>query len=142
MPDLIQATRRTSNSAPSLEDLQDVIDNSNPLQLRTVNPNLVQDFTHNLTLRYFKMDMAKSTNFFAMLMGSAKQNAITTLTQLAGREGSTYTVGDSIFSLKPGYSLSIFLINRFNVCSQLLSFCEKENKDIVKIRIVIILVFI
>lgn len=97
---------RTSNSAPSLEDLQDVIDNSNPLQLRTGNPKLVQDFTHNLTLRYFKMDMAKSTNFFAMLMGTAKQNAITTLTQLAGRDGSTYVVGDSTYSLKPGSQLT------------------------------------
>lgn len=97
---------RTSNSAPSLEDLQDVIDNSNPLQLRTGNPNLVQDFTHNLTLRYFKMDMAKNKNFFAMLMGTAKQNAITTLTQLAGKDGSTYVVGDSTFSLKPGSQLT------------------------------------
>src|SRR5690606_18822029 len=35
---------RTQTSEPSLGQLQNVIDNSNPLQLRTGNPNLDQSF--------------------------------------------------------------------------------------------------
>src|SRR5690606_40432038 len=52
---------RTSTNAPSVNQLQDVVDNSNPLFLRTGNPDLEQTYGHNLSLRYSKSNIEKST---------------------------------------------------------------------------------
>lgn len=60
---------RTSTNAPSVNQLQDVVDNSNPLFLRTGNPDLEQTYGHNLSLRYSKSNIEKSTTF--LLMGTA-----------------------------------------------------------------------
>lgn len=43
---------RSSSSAPSVSDLQSVIDNTNPLYLSTGNPELDQQINHSLNLRY------------------------------------------------------------------------------------------
>ncbi|MCP2937208.1 outer membrane beta-barrel family protein, partial [Salmonella enterica subsp. enterica serovar Typhimurium] len=43
---------RSSNNAPSIDQLQDVINNSKSLQLSTGNPDLKQDFQQNLNIRY------------------------------------------------------------------------------------------
>lgn len=42
----------TSFNLPSVSQLQNVIDNSNPLVLTTGNPNLEQEFSHNLRIAY------------------------------------------------------------------------------------------
>ena len=58
---------RTSTSSPSVNQLQNVIDNSNPVQLSSGNPALDQSYQHQLFLRYSATNLEKSTVFFAML---------------------------------------------------------------------------
>ena len=43
---------RASTRAPSISQLQNVIDNSNPLRLTSGNPDLIEQYTHNVNVRY------------------------------------------------------------------------------------------
>ncbi|MCB2378048.1 outer membrane beta-barrel protein [Hymenobacter sp. BT635] len=65
---------RTQN--PSISQLQDVVNNSNQLQIRTGNPNLAQEYTHNLFMRYSATQPETSRSFFALLGGSYTDNSI------------------------------------------------------------------
>ncbi len=51
---------RGSTRAPSISQLQDVQDVSNRLNIRTGNPDLKQEFTHNVTINYSTFNL---TNF-------------------------------------------------------------------------------
>ncbi|MEO6904199.1 MAG: TonB-dependent receptor [Bacteroidia bacterium] len=77
---------RTQNNVPSVSQLQNVIDNSNPLQLSTGNPNLKQDFQNNLFLRYNSANTVKSTSFFALISGTYANNYIVNNTFIAKRD--------------------------------------------------------
>ncbi|MCC2546899.1 outer membrane beta-barrel protein [Hymenobacter sp. BT175] len=74
---------RMSTNAPSIGQLQEVVNNANPLQLTTGNPNLRQSNQHNLVLRYSSAVPEKSTSFFAVLNGSYTNNFITNNTIVA-----------------------------------------------------------
>ena len=50
-------------SLPSLGQLQDVVDNSNPLMVSKGNPYLEQSFSNSLTAKYYSTNVEKSTNF-------------------------------------------------------------------------------
>ncbi|MFT4061066.1 MAG: TonB-dependent receptor [Edaphocola sp.] len=67
---------RTSTDAPSVSQLQDVVNNSNPTQLTIGNPTLKQTYQHNLVARYNSTNAEHNTTFFAMLGGSVNQNYI------------------------------------------------------------------
>ncbi len=58
---------RTSTREPSIDQLQEVVDNSNPSQLSIGNPDLDQTWQNNLSMRYSSANPEKSTNFFAMI---------------------------------------------------------------------------
>jgi outer membrane beta-barrel protein/carboxypeptidase family protein len=60
----------TSTQAPSVGQLQNVVNNSNPLHLYTGNPSLKQPYMHNLALRYNGMNKGAKNNFSAGLTGS------------------------------------------------------------------------
>lgn len=47
----IRLSYRTSTRTPSVSQLQDVIDNTNPTQLSSGNPELSQTYNHNLSVR-------------------------------------------------------------------------------------------
>lgn len=74
---------RTNNNSPSVDQLQDVINNSNPLQLSTGNTNLKQDFQNTLNIRYSAVNAEKNTSFFALLGGTATNNYIGKSTYIA-----------------------------------------------------------
>jgi len=61
---------------PTLEQLQDVIDKTNPLAHRIGNPDLDQSYRHNLNFRYTAANTEKSTTFVASLSGTLTQNQI------------------------------------------------------------------
>lgn len=67
---------RTSTSSPTVDQLQDVINNSNPLQLSTGNADLDQTLTHNLFLRYSNNDVGSATSFFAFVGASVTQDYV------------------------------------------------------------------
>ena len=67
---------RSNTQIPSIQQLQNVIDNSNPLQLSIGNPNLDQSFNHSVFMRYSKSNLEKATVFFLMLRGTLTQNYV------------------------------------------------------------------
>lgn len=74
---------RTSANAPSITQLQSVINNSNPLQLRTGNPELDQEYGHNGSFRYSSSNLKKGTNFYANVGSQITLNNITNTTIIA-----------------------------------------------------------
>ncbi len=64
----LRAFYRTSTNPPSVSQLQNVVDNSNPLYLKTGNPDLKQNYTHTLTSRLGSADPHSSSSIFAFGM--------------------------------------------------------------------------
>jgi hypothetical protein len=61
---------RTNTNTPSVTQLQNVVDNSNPLILSSGNPNLKQEYSHNLIVRYGSNNWQSAQSFFAFAMAS------------------------------------------------------------------------
>lgn len=98
----IRVFYRSNTQLPSLEQLQNVLDNTNPLQLSIGNPNLVQSAGHTLMGRYQETNVEKSTTFFAMLSAGYTQNYIANSLFLSATD-------DPIFSeldVDPGATLT------------------------------------
>lgn len=74
---------RSNNTSPTVDQLQDVINNSNSLQLTTGNANLKQDFQNTLNMRYSAVNATKNTSFFALLGGTYTNNYIAKSTYIA-----------------------------------------------------------
>lgn len=83
---------RARTSPPSIDQLQDVIDNSNPLQLSAGNPDLQQSYQHDVFMRYSAADPGASTSFFAMIGASFTNNYIANSVFTAGRDTTVYGV--------------------------------------------------
>lgn len=104
---------RGSIDPPSISDLQNVLDNSNPLQLRVGNPNLEQSYDHFAVLRYSYTNTETSSNLYMAIRGSLTQNFVGNSTYIA--EGEALIIDDIV--LQPGAQLSlpVNLDNRVNV---------------------------
>ena len=74
---------RTSTSAPSVNQLQDVVDNSNPMLLSSGNPNLNHSYSHFFMGRFNTTNTEKLTTFFAFLMGNFSSGYIGNSTTIA-----------------------------------------------------------
>lgn len=61
---------RTSTAFPTVEQLQSMVDFSNPLQLNAGNPNLKESYSGRFRLHFFQSDTEKSTSLFAMIGGN------------------------------------------------------------------------
>jgi hypothetical protein len=72
----IQVLYRTATSAPSITQLENTIDNSNPLLLTAGNPDLKQYYTHSLTARYISTNLQTMQSFFFLLSGSMTEDYI------------------------------------------------------------------
>jgi hypothetical protein len=106
---------RMRTNAPSIGQLQEVVNNSNPLQITTGNPNLRQENNHNLFLRYSAANVEKSTSFFALVGGSYTDNYISNSTVVITRPqtiaGVVVPAGGQItrpINLNAQYSLRTF----------------------------------
>jgi len=66
----------TNNDPPSIDQLQNVLNNSNPTQLSIGNPDLSQDYKHSLVLRYIQINPQLMNSFFVMLGATAIENYI------------------------------------------------------------------
>jgi hypothetical protein len=87
---------RTQTSQPSIEQLQNVLNNSNPTQLSIGNPDLKQNYENNVFLRYASSNTDKGTSFFAMIAGTFTDNYIANSNFTASRD----TVRDGIVLLR------------------------------------------
>lgn len=77
---------RTNTNAPSVNQLQGVINNSNPTQLSTGNPDLKQDYSHSLSLRYGATNSKTAQSFNAFLNLAYSNNAIVQSTFIADKD--------------------------------------------------------
>lgn len=103
---------RTSTDAPTVDQLQDVIDNANPLQLTTGNPNLIQSYEHRIRMHYNSTNTKNSSTFFAMLSGTITQDYIGNSTTIAE---DTMTIGSVLLPRGGQYSLPQNLAGYMNL---------------------------
>ncbi|MBV6641778.1 MAG: TonB-dependent receptor [Cyclobacteriaceae bacterium] len=79
----IEMDYRTWTNNPDISQLQDVIDNSNPLQLSSGNPDLAQTYYHSGRLRFWSNNMETEKSFFATVYTQMANNLITTASIIA-----------------------------------------------------------
>lgn len=79
----IRVQYRTNANAPSISQLQNVVDNRNPLFLKTGNPDLSQDYSHNLMVRYSSANVENSSSFLVMANAGFTQNYISNTSVIA-----------------------------------------------------------
>lgn len=79
----IRVFYRSNTNAPTITQMQNIVDNSNPLLLRTGNPDLRQDYSHNLSVRYGKTSGAQGTGLFLFANGGYTSHYIGNSTFIA-----------------------------------------------------------
>lgn len=100
----IRVFYRASTNTPSVSQLQDVINNSDPLYVSKGNPNLKQQVGNMLSTRYTYTNTAKSKSFFANIFLQQNSNYITNaIYNIKGQD----TVLSSTVTLHPGSQLSV-----------------------------------
>jgi len=82
----IQLTYSTATNAPSINQLQDVINNQNPLNIRTGNSNLKQEYGHRFQLRYNSVQRESGSNFSVNLNADISNNRIVNSTFVASSD--------------------------------------------------------
>lgn len=88
---------RAKTNNPSIDQLQDVVDNSNPLSLSSGNPNLKQQYDHRIFGRYYAVNAQKASNFFVYISGNVSSNYITNSSFIAPTDT---TLSNGIFLSK------------------------------------------
>lgn len=78
----------TNTRTPSANQLQNVIDNSNPVQLRGGNPDLRQQYTHSLMTRWRKTNPQSGSSLVFFVMGNYTLNTIGNETFVARRDST------------------------------------------------------
>lgn len=76
----VSLTYRTNTSVPSVSQLQGVVNNNNPLQLRLGNPNLQQQYQHHFTGRYNTALKDNAGTFMVFAGGNFTRDYVTTTT--------------------------------------------------------------
>ena len=82
----------TSTNEPSVSQLQNVIDNSNPLFISLGNPELDQSYSHSLMVRLDKFNTDKNTSLGNFTRIQTTSNYITNATEFAAKD-SIYNGG-------------------------------------------------
>lgn len=93
---------RTNTDPPSISQLQNVIDNSNPLNIRSGNPDLKQAFSHELSLRYSSFDRETEKHLFAFLSADMSNNRVVNSTFIAS--GDTTIAGGIVLGTGAQYT--------------------------------------
>ena len=81
---------RTRTSPPSVDDLQEVLDNTNPLQLSIGNEELQPEYTHFLGMRYSATNPAAGSYFFLFAMASYTLDDVRNSTVVASADTSVF----------------------------------------------------
>lgn len=89
---------RTETNEPSVSELQNVVNNQNPLNLRVGNPSLGQSFNHNIFANISKVNLEKSRTLFMFLNYSGTQDYIGSSTFLTTKD----TLINNEIPLRPG----------------------------------------
>jgi hypothetical protein len=81
---------RNRVSLPSIDQLQEVLNNSNPMNLSTGNTNLSESSRHDLMIRYSSVNQQNSDMFFATLALGKSDSYISKSTFVAARDTMLY----------------------------------------------------
>lgn len=73
----------TRTTLPTPSQLQEALDNTNPLQLSMGNGRLDQEYTHSLWLTYGTFELSSASSFFISLNANLTQQRIATATVIA-----------------------------------------------------------
>ncbi len=92
----------TSTRPPSVSQLQNVVNNSNPTMLSSGNSDLRESYSHSLTTRYSYTDVMSAQSFFVLLNANFTNNAIANATFLFSNDT---TLSNGLF-LKRGTQFS------------------------------------
>ncbi|MCO6466856.1 MAG: TonB-dependent receptor [Bradyrhizobiaceae bacterium] len=90
-----------STQPPSISQLQNVVDNSNPLQLSMGNPDLDQMLDHSLTLRFRDMNWKEGRTLFGFVSADFYQNYVGTSTTVTARDTTVNNI-----RLAPGTTIT------------------------------------
>lgn len=93
---------RTFVRTPTANQLQEVVDNSNPLLVSIGNSALNPYYSHRIFLRYSNTQVEKSTVFYALLNANFSKNYIARSTQFITQD----TIVGGQYALSPGTQLS------------------------------------
>ncbi|NHE59314.1 outer membrane beta-barrel protein [Cyclobacterium plantarum] len=77
---------RTRTDEPSVNQLQNVINNSNPLNLSVGNPSLGQSYNHSMFVNMSKFNMETNKSFFVFFFTNLNNNYIGTSTFVAPQD--------------------------------------------------------
>jgi hypothetical protein len=131
---------RGSTRAPGISQLQDVQDPSNPLNIRTGNPNLKQEFTHNMNVTYNTFNMNNFVYLNLNLGASLVSNKIVNSTSFLER-GVLLTRPENLngarnvnFSGTIGIPLKKVTTGRRSPVNLSLTTSLRYNRDVSKLR--------
>ncbi|MBR5671172.1 MAG: TonB-dependent receptor family protein [Bacteroidales bacterium] len=79
-------------SQPSVNQLNPVEDNTNPLSINRGNPDLIPSFNHNMNVEYFKSNPAKFASMNVRIGGNYTKDGIVNGTWTVPQTGVTYSV--------------------------------------------------
>lgn len=82
----IRVFYRANTNFPSVTQLQDVVDNSNPLRVSMGNPTLKQSYTHFVSGRYTFTNTQKGQSFFANIFLQTAADYITNAIYIANAD--------------------------------------------------------
>ncbi|MCE1189389.1 MAG: TonB-dependent receptor [Ignavibacteria bacterium] len=74
---------QTSINPPSISQLQNTIDNSNPVQLSMGNPDLSEEYSHRVNAMYMTTDQASGSMFFGNISYTYTKHPVSTATYTA-----------------------------------------------------------
>ncbi|MDF2516884.1 MAG: hypothetical protein K0R59_2180 [Sphingobacterium sp.] len=72
----IELRYNAKTNTPAIEQLQDFIDNQNPLRITSGNPNLKQEYDHNLVMQFRSVNKASGRSFTSDFTADFIQNKI------------------------------------------------------------------
>lgn len=78
------------NNPPSLEQMQPILENTDPLNIRVGNPNLRQEFRHNFSVSFNDYQVVSEKGVYFHSYGNITQNAISTATIVDQGGKTTY----------------------------------------------------
>jgi hypothetical protein len=96
---------RGSTRQPGVNQLQDVIDNTNPLNITSGNPALKQEFNNNISINYTNFNIFTFKNFIVNINGSTTGNKISNA-YFINNGTSPITVPNENIVLIPGAQFS------------------------------------
>jgi hypothetical protein len=88
---------RASTNPPSVTQLQDVINTTNPLSLTSGNPDLKQQYTHSLIGRYSYTNSSKGQTIFANFFVQRTSDYVANATYIASNADSVLTKSVTLY---------------------------------------------